>query len=105
MSRLATPGRLPILHILGRDTHGLVEKVYQAFGGKRIMWGTDWPVCLGKATYAQTLSVVRDEMDFSHPKIGNGSWAKLRFSSGILANRIRFQGCIGVQRLPVCNPG
>ena len=50
------------------DTHDLVEKVYQAFGGQRIMWGTDWPVCLPKAAYAQTLSVVRDEMDFFAPE-------------------------------------
>ena len=46
------------------DTHGLVEEVYQSFGPRRIMWGTDWPVCLGKAEYGQTLSVVRDEMKF-----------------------------------------
>ncbi len=44
------------------DTHGLVEEVYQAFGAQRIMWGTDWPVCLSKAEYGQTLSVVRDHM-------------------------------------------
>mgnify|MGYP006422927043 FL=1 len=43
------------------DTHGLVEDVYQAFGGPRIMWGTDWPVSQGKAEYGQTLSVVQDE--------------------------------------------
>lgn len=43
------------------DTHGMVEEVYQAFGGKRIMWGTDWPVSESKAEYGQTLSVVRDE--------------------------------------------
>jgi len=47
-----------------RDTHDLVQRVYQAFGGKRIMWGTDWPMCLQKTTYARTLSVVRDEMPF-----------------------------------------
>jgi predicted TIM-barrel fold metal-dependent hydrolase len=47
-----------------RDTHDLVEKVYQAFGGQRIMWATDWPVCLARATYAQTLAVVRDELGF-----------------------------------------
>jgi predicted TIM-barrel fold metal-dependent hydrolase len=47
-----------------RDTHGLVERVYQAFGPKRIMWSTDWPVCLGHTTYARTLAVVRDEMPF-----------------------------------------
>ena len=44
------------------DTHALVKEVYQAFGGQRIMWGTDWPVCLTNAEYGQTLSVVRDEM-------------------------------------------
>lgn len=44
------------------DTHGLAEEVYQAFGAQRIMWGTDWPVCLSKAEYGQTLSVVRDHM-------------------------------------------
>jgi len=51
-----------------RDTHGLVRQVYQTFGADRIMWGTDWPVCLHRATYAQTLAVVRDEMDFFTPE-------------------------------------
>ncbi len=31
------------------------------------MWGTDWPVCLSRATYSQTLSVARDEMGFFTP--------------------------------------
>jgi L-fuconolactonase len=47
-----------------RDTHDLVKMVYQAFGGKRIMWATDWPVYLDKANYSQTLTVARDEMNF-----------------------------------------
>jgi predicted TIM-barrel fold metal-dependent hydrolase len=46
------------------DTHGLVEDVYQAFGPRRVMWATDWPVSLTRATYAQTLQVVRDEFRF-----------------------------------------
>jgi predicted TIM-barrel fold metal-dependent hydrolase len=50
------------------DTHGLVEQVYQAFGPRRLMWGTDWPVCLSRATYPQTLAVVRDEMPFLGPE-------------------------------------
>ncbi len=49
------------------DTHDQVKEVYQAFGADRIMWGTDWPVCLSRATYSETLSVVRDEMDFFTP--------------------------------------
>ena len=50
------------------DTHGLVEDVYQTFGARRIMWGTDWPVCLSRAEYAQTLSVVREQMSFISPE-------------------------------------
>ena len=46
------------------DTHALVKEVYQTFGAQRIMWGTDWPVCLPRASYAQTLAVVRNEMHF-----------------------------------------
>ena len=46
------------------DTHGLVERVRDAFGAERIMFSTDWPVCLRRAAYSQTLSVVRDEMAF-----------------------------------------
>jgi predicted TIM-barrel fold metal-dependent hydrolase len=51
-----------------QDTHDMAKAVYQAFGGSRIMWGTDWPVCLANATYGQTLSVVRDEMTFIAPE-------------------------------------
>ena len=50
------------------DTHSLVKAVYDAFGGDRIMWGTDWPVCLSNGGYGQTLSVVRDEMTFIVPE-------------------------------------
>ena len=53
------------------DTHAMVEEVYQAFGPQRIMWGTDWPVCLSKARYDQALTVVRDEMKF-HRAGGSG---------------------------------
>lgn len=47
-----------------RDTHDLVQRVYQAYGVERLMWATDWPVCLRHTNYARTLSVVRDEMCF-----------------------------------------
>jgi predicted TIM-barrel fold metal-dependent hydrolase len=46
------------------DTHDLVKMVCQTFGGRRIMWATDWPVCLDRANYSQTLTVVRNEMNF-----------------------------------------
>ena len=47
-----------------RDAQGLVERVHQAFGAQRLMWGTDWPMCSQWTTYARTLSVVHDEMGF-----------------------------------------
>ena len=46
------------------DTYNLVELVHQSFEENRIMWGADWPVCLDKASYTETLSVVRNEMLF-----------------------------------------
>ena len=52
-----------------QDAHVLVKQVYETFGAKRLMWATDWPVCLNSgATYPQTLAVVRDEMDFFSPE-------------------------------------
>ena len=55
-----------------RDTHGLVEEVYRAYGPRRIMWGTDWPVCLKNTTYEEALRAVRDEMKFIAP--GDLEW-------------------------------
>jgi len=47
-----------------RDTFPMVQALYDAFGPQRLMWGTDWPVSKRHASYAQTLSVVRDAMTF-----------------------------------------
>lgn len=47
-----------------KDSQTLVKKLYDKFGPQRLMWGTDWPICLAKCTYAQTLSMVRDQMSF-----------------------------------------
>jgi predicted TIM-barrel fold metal-dependent hydrolase len=51
-----------------RDAQALVERVVQAYGARRAMWGTDWPMCLQHADYGRTLSVVRDEMGFLSPE-------------------------------------
>jgi L-fuconolactonase len=38
----------------------------EAFGTARILYGSDWPVCLVAATYGQVLQVVKDYFaDFS----------------------------------------
>lgn len=46
------------------DAQEYVKRLYAAFGPKRLMWGTDWPVCNGWTTYDKTVSVVRDDMAF-----------------------------------------
>lgn len=43
-----------------------LDVITEAFGTKRIMFGSDWPVCLVAASYNQVLSIVTDYFsDFS----------------------------------------
>ena len=42
----------------------LIKRLYAGFGREKLMWGTDWPIARERATYAQRLTVVRDEMKF-----------------------------------------
>ena len=37
-----------------------IEIVLDAFGIKRLMFGSDWPVCLLAASYEETLAIVKD---------------------------------------------
>lgn len=37
-----------------------LDVIVQAFGTKRIMYGSDWPVCLVAASYENVLSIVRE---------------------------------------------
>jgi len=46
------------------DTHHQVKKLYDAFGPRRLMWGTDWPLVERHCGYAKALALVRDEMKF-----------------------------------------
>jgi L-fuconolactonase len=46
------------------DSQGLVKQLYDSFGPQRLMWATDWPIAKDRASYAQRLTVVRDDMKF-----------------------------------------
>ena len=46
------------------DAQEHVKRLYDAFGPQRLMWATDWPLVELTASYAQALSVVRDDMKF-----------------------------------------
>ncbi len=48
-----------------RDSQVLVKRLYAAFGPRRLMWATDWPILENAgAQYAQALTSVRDDMSF-----------------------------------------
>jgi L-fuconolactonase len=46
------------------DAQEQVKRLYDVFGPQRLMWATDWPILEPRATYAQALTLVRDDMDF-----------------------------------------
>ncbi len=37
-----------------------LDLVFEKFGTKRILYGSDWPVCLVAASYEQQLSIIQD---------------------------------------------
>ena len=47
-----------------RDTHEQVKRVYDAFGPRRVMWGSDWPLVEKYCGYARALALYRDEIGF-----------------------------------------
>jgi L-fuconolactonase len=46
------------------DAQQYVKRLYDVYGPQRLMWASDWPVCLRWATYRRTLEVVREKMTF-----------------------------------------
>ena len=46
------------------DLAPLVKRVYETFGPKRLMWGSDCPFQVQKETYADGISLLRDRLDF-----------------------------------------
>jgi predicted TIM-barrel fold metal-dependent hydrolase len=44
-----------------RDQLALVKRICKVYGAERVMWGSDWPFCLHHATYAQSLTYLREE--------------------------------------------
>jgi L-fuconolactonase len=63
------------------DLSPYVDVVAEAFGEDRLMFGSDWPVCLLAASYEQTFASVRDHSAWASPS------AKEKFLGG---NAARF---------------
>lgn len=49
------------------DCEVFLEVVFDAFGAERLMFGSDWPVCLVAASYAQVKSIVEEYVDRHTP--------------------------------------
>jgi L-fuconolactonase len=47
-------------HWKKEDFHPYIDTVVEAFGTKRIMYGSDWPVCQVAATYTEMLNIVQE---------------------------------------------
>lgn len=50
------------------DFRPYLNVVFEAFGAGRIMVGSDWPVCTVSASYAQTMSIVKDYIENFGPE-------------------------------------
>ena len=51
-----------------------IEHVIQCFGKERVLFGSDWPVCLLAGTYEDSIRIVEDKLaDFSQEEL-NGFW-------------------------------
>jgi L-fuconolactonase len=45
-----------------KDFYPYLDVVFEAFGVDRLMFGSDWPVCLVAAEYTQVIDLIRDYM-------------------------------------------
>ncbi len=49
------------------DAQTQVKRLYDKFGPKRLMWGTDWPISLKQLPYDKAVELYRDRIDFITP--------------------------------------
>jgi L-fuconolactonase len=49
------------------DFEPYLDVVFEAFGVDRLMFGSDWPVCLVAATYAQVVEIIEDYVKKNTP--------------------------------------
>jgi L-fuconolactonase len=49
------------------DFEPYLDLVFDAFGPQRLIFGSDWPVCLVAATYGQVKNVVETYVDRDAP--------------------------------------
>lgn len=50
------------------DAQDQVKRLVEAFGAKRLMWDTNWPVSLKELPYARIVELYRDHLNFLSPE-------------------------------------
>jgi L-fuconolactonase len=45
------------------DMKPYLDVVFEAFGPRRVMFGSDWPVCTVAGAYTEVTAIVRDYVD------------------------------------------
>ena len=50
------------------DAAAQVKRLYESFGAKRLMAGTDWPISLKQLSYTQAVDLYRNHLDFLPPQ-------------------------------------
>jgi len=47
-----------------RDTWPFMRAIYEHYGPRRMLWGSDFPYILGHCGYAKAIALIRDELPF-----------------------------------------
>jgi L-fuconolactonase len=83
------------------DAQEHVKRLYYAFGPRRLMWATDWPIIEDRSSYDKALTVVRDEMKFFNADdlrwVLSGTVERVWKFAGRLPARLPFRGQPGNQ--------
>ena len=58
------------------DFEPYLDVVFDAFGAERLMFGSDWPVCLVAASYAQVKGIVESYVERHAPSIAKAFLAR-----------------------------
>jgi L-fuconolactonase len=56
------------------DFRPYLDTVFEAFGPKRVMFGSDWPVCLVAARYEQVIGIMKDYLSGFSPDEQSAFW-------------------------------
>lgn len=65
-----------------------IHHVLHAFGPQRCMFGSDWPVCLAAATYAQVVAIVEQAMQHFSNGDQEAFWAQTAINAYQLQGRL-----------------